>query len=903
MADDFARSVQILVSLSGNIENQLSSINQMLDKLSGKKININSDSINQFSGSAKNAANSFSGISNSAKDVEKQTSSSLKTLKGSIEDVDGGVQKLVGNLAGMAIGGSIAGFSYVSAAQTKIATEQIYKSIEANKKWKISKEEVEDLTKNATSTGYIGSSREMLEGVQTAGLTTGLKGQKLLDVSNAAAKLSFSTQEAYSKDMNDVLRMVSTSRKTLRPDELKSFAGMLTAGGVELQGGVEDSRLKDVKQRQKLLIEASKNLNMKDQVDARPWVQAADAMDELKKSIGEGLVPIMVPVIKGFTTIINLIKAIPGAPALIGLAAVMLTMISTIGALNSVLGPGIVLTKTLLSVQTYKNVVDEIGLGLTKARTVAEWMGIVPKQVNAVVTAELAAETAGLSGAIGMEAVGFEMETVAASEAAAANTGLAISEGLVLSPLLLIAIPLIALIGILALVESRTHVFSKALDRLAKSQLGQDLIQWFKDVSYWIGVVIDTIGQLIDIFLTGELDAIDNFYKWLKGTPGESKTEPTTYANNVPVMMNNGQVTGVATEEDKQNNPITSLSGPAKQVTSHAMGGYASTEGLTYVHPGEPIIAANVANSSSLQDKLQNIASGSTVPNDSSEILKILKNNIPLMQVNIDIIAKAITWIKNLLDTEWNIIIGIYSTLTKGFSFLVSKFKTLPTDIANAIKGFIGIGGSNATSPAIPNTVDAFMAANPVTKDTTDNKISENAKILAAQLYPDRKSEDIQSVANAIYDYMKAIKGGADENTVQRLRNKLNHFTVTGPASSSTSQSSEPEKKQGIFGWGNTLGFLAEGGSIQKSGLVYAHTGEPIIPAKIAGSSRLQDILESIAYGSSSTTTNGDINVRINYSAPTGTNSSSNMIVMDKISFERMVADVIAQKLRQLNGY
>ena len=118
----------------------------------------------------------------------------------------------------------------------------------------------------------------------------------------------------------------------------------------------------------------------------------------------------------------------------------------------------------------------------------------------------------------------------------------------------------------------------------------------------------------------------------------------------------------------------------------------------------------------------------------------------------------------------------------------------------------------------------------------------------------------------------------------------------------SIASENENKKDQGLVNKAlNMIGF-ADGGFVQKTGFALVHEGEPIIPADVASSSRLQNILESIAYGGSSSNTYGDINVRINYTPPSSS-TSSNMIVMDRISFEHMVSDIIAKRLRQLNGY
>ena len=94
---------------------------------------------------------------------------------------------------------------------------------------------------------------------------------------------------------------------------------------------------------------------------------------------------------------------------------------------------------------------------------------------------------------------------------------------------------------------------------------------------------------------------------------------------------------------------------------------------------------------------------------------------------------------------------------------------------------------------------------------------------------------------------------------------------------------------------------FADGGYVKKSGLALVHAGEPIIPADVANSSRLQNILESIAYGGESSTSsviNNSPIIHIHYEADT-----KRGILLDESAFEHKVSDIITKKLRQLNGY
>ena len=134
MLDNFARSVQILITLSGNIEEQLKNVSVLLDNLANKKIVINIESINNLTGSADNAAKSINKISDNAKSTEKHTTSSFDNIKKSIDNVNDGIGNLVNSLAGIAIGGSISGLAWLQSAESKLYNEQIEEAITNNKK-------------------------------------------------------------------------------------------------------------------------------------------------------------------------------------------------------------------------------------------------------------------------------------------------------------------------------------------------------------------------------------------------------------------------------------------------------------------------------------------------------------------------------------------------------------------------------------------------------------------------------------------------------------------------------------------------------------------------------------------------------------------------------------------------
>lgn len=796
MADDFARSVQIMVSLAGNIEGQLANINKIVDQLSGKKISISSEPINQLTNSAKGASSSIGGISDAAKKAESNTSSSFKSITGNMKEVNEGIGNMVQSLAGMAIGGSIAGYSWMNAAKSNLYTEGVYKAIDANKKLKITHEQLAaaaagEAAEGASTKGE--ATKELYKTLNIGGSKLLGKGDEALANAKAINDFYFSRQEMMAEqgigDAEQLVRMATRTPGKMMATQARSFA---TAIGVD----VDDKSMKTAKGRMKLFMEKGAKVDMGVELDERPWIRAETSMNKLKKSIGVSLMGPLSALAVGFSKLIEVINAIPGGSALIGWAAMALTAVSALGLLNSVLTPGIALLKSMVL--------------WTKAQVAADWLGIGTKQAK--VASELAATTSAvmLTGAMEGEFLAEEMATVGAGTATTANVGLAASLWAVVSPLLVIIVPLVALAALLYLVESKTHIFSNALKTLGKSQMATDVIQWFKDIGYWINEGIK---------------GVDNFYKMLKSK---------------------GTVMDV-------------------------------------IKLGLSVVFAPLTMAFS--------------------VFRVL---LPLIQGDTKMISDTIVFIKGLIDTGFGIVSRVYNTLVKGFESLVTFFKELPTSLANSIKGMLpgwAGGGNPAQTPEIAKSAIDIGAG--VTSATTQEQAAQMALDLAKQMYPDRDEASIQEVTNAIYDYLNAKRLGASQDVLDGLNAKLKNFTPVSKPLTSTEGFATPTTPTGFIpptAPATPEGF-AKGGFVRRSGMALVHSGEPIIPAVVANSSRLQNILESIAYGGSSTTNNqGDINVNINYTSPSGM-GSSNMIVMDKISFEKMVSDVITQKLRQRNGY
>ena len=294
MLDNFARSVQILITLSGNIEEQLKNVSVLLDNLANKKIVINIESINNLTGSADNAAKSINKISDNAKSTEKHTTSSFDNIKKSIDNVNDGIGNLVNSLTGIAIGGSISGLAWLQSAEAKLYNEQIERAITNNKELGFTyddlKKKVEEQVEAGEGTRQ-DTEKEFYAIIMSANKYIG-KGPKALDAADAISDFYFRQQEAM-----DAQGIGSPEQMIMRLTQTEGKLSDKVIQRYALAMGIDpnDKRLRSAKSRVKYIIEQGTPeeeggfTNMKKELEKRPWEQAKVALDRLKKDIGDSL--------------------------------------------------------------------------------------------------------------------------------------------------------------------------------------------------------------------------------------------------------------------------------------------------------------------------------------------------------------------------------------------------------------------------------------------------------------------------------------------------------------------------------------------------------------------------------------------------------------------------------------
>lgn len=935
---DFARSVQILIQIAGNPEQRLTEINRLTDNLNNKKIGL-TDAVSGLAGGANNAAGALGKVASSTQDVASKATdlsgksvSAFDKIKESVLDLNTGVQTLAASLAGIAVGGAISGLTWKASAESTLYVEQIERAINSNKKLKISFAELEEFSKQQAEAGE-GTRRANIKeyySILMAG-SQYIKGSSTEKLAKAdyITDFWFANQELMKgQGFGSAEDLVRSSVRTTGKMTGTRRDALATALGVDPEG----KEMSSAKNRMKYMMEMGKDVNMSEALSKRPWEGFATSLKSLKDSIGDSLVWPMTAFIKLLTGGVKLLNAIPGASLFIGLAGGALALVSTLTLLNGVLAPGIALLKQMVVWTNLHTAAEIEQLVVSKALIVTDWLGVTSKAARSSANVAATATTVGLTGAT----VGLT----------GATTALAVAEWAALSPLLLLALPLIAVAGLLYLAETRTHVFSNALDKLSKTEMSKDLIKWLGDVGYWAGYAVDKLGSVTGASIetglinpiVGPIEGLDNLYKSFKSGGvlgvlglggGEDSSENNQMLLTSKLFQPISAISGHISTIDEVTSWIKGLLGTGWNAINGIYSGIVNfpqnaykfvLDGLTnfgkWIYNGIVYWATWIYNGILFwAGEVRNAFDSVMKDLGIDDQIDKLKTFIDDVRTSIgDLVSDFNTLVSGLTDKFNTLVDDIKITITG----LIDKFTTfvsdIKTSISSLIPGWMGGGTSDSSgeqetsSTATKLGVDA--AGNPTPFDPNlyyaskdSGKLYKGSDILkqwgersndARNLY---KNEAFSSASGA--SLTSKSKGSSDnkvtgESTTDR---RSPHEKEVDRASGNIDYSASKES-------GIKSGLIASadiGGLVTKSGIALVHSGEPIIPAEVASSSRLQTILENIAYGSETTTTSTITNnpiIHIHYEA-----DPRRGILMDETAFEHKVSDIIAKRLRQLNGY
>ncbi len=834
---DYARSVSILVEVAGNAEAKLDAINKKVDGLSDKKVTVGNNTSSQMetlSNSTNKASNS---ITSFASNLTGKATSALGTLKSSLGDVQNSIQNMASALAGITIGGAVSGLAWKATAENNLYSEQVKEAINNNKKLKISYEELDAFVKSQAEAGE-GTKQDTVKemySVLTAG-TKFIKGktsQEKLEQADAIGDFYFKHQEMMQEQgISSAEQMVQRAIMTEGKMTGRFGTKFATAMGVS----PDDSSMKSAKARMKYFMEQGAVVNMKTEMDLRPWEQLEVNISKLKYAIGDSIAGPMVALTGIIAKVVELLAKVPGLPALIGLLGATLALASALSLMIGVLTPLWNLMKAIniiTSIQTILHTSNATAAtvdagahamltGAMEGEFVANELNTTAQNVSlatrlrliavkawdtAATWASTAANYLGITSLLGI--------TAASGAATGGFTLLGIATNFAAAPLWLIIGAGLVLVGVLAAIAYKAGILEPLLKGLGNIDLSK------------------TFGKVFSLDFKGAWGEIKKGFSDIE-FPSLQKAFSNIFGETSIVMVLY-KVLGI---------PMNSM-----------------VQWLDKIHSAVKIVIVFFTDLWNLINK------GLNWIRDGLGITKA-QAKAKMEKAATD---SGVEWLDSKssaakMGSDWYTGEGWYKDNKKLPESETTLLQSLKEKYDKAPKGFFeGIPGISDLKDAIYDLIESLKLWKPK-EDAPPVTPPANTPIAVAPVM----GQDVANIQRDINEGNPISSLSTDMGNPSGLL-KIGYHLITGAAS---------------------------GGFVTNSGLAMVHTGEPIIPAEIASSSRLQEVLGSIASGKTSSN-QPNIQVSMTYSAP----ANNNGIYLDKFSFERAVNDIIGKALRHYGSY
>jgi len=358
-----------------------------------------------------------------------------------------GIREMSGALMGMTLGGAVSGLAWMDSAKVKLYNEGIEEAITNNKKLGITYEELTAFVEQQAAAGEgtrQDTAKEMYS-VLTAS-TKYLKGgsQEKLAQADAITDFYFKHQEMMQEQgIYSAEQLVQ--RATMTEGKMSGRFGtkFATAMGVS----VDDPSMRSAKARIQYMMQEGAKVDMKAELDKRPWEQLQVNIKKLQYAIGDSIAAPMATVTGIVARFAEILLKIPYAPALIGLLGMFLAMASAVSLTIGVLTP-------LLTILRAHNILVGLSNALLGTNTAA-------KVTNTATTVAMATAEHG---------------------AAAGAWALASGIWATLAPLLPFIIAGTVLIGVLALIADKLGILQPIIEAFKKA-LGGDLAGAWKQLT------------------------------------------------------------------------------------------------------------------------------------------------------------------------------------------------------------------------------------------------------------------------------------------------------------------------------------------------------------------------------------------------------------------------------------
>jgi len=335
------------------------------------------------------ALGAMSNLASSTKDVKEaieQAGSTSKNAFGQIrnclDDTTSAAGRLIGSFAAMAVGGAVMGMTWIGAAQSKLYKDQVIEAITANKKLKISSEDLNEYLGKFRGVGWT-SDTKMIETLQAASLFGGkqVKNREGLEkVTTSAETVAFAKQESVGYTGAELLGVAGREGELMkgRGGQMGPLEKFKAATADIASTTDYESKLKTPEGRLKLLnLEAEKGgvggkpIDIKAELDQRPWIEAQQNIVDLQKAIGESLggpMRTVSGVVAGFAKILKDMGAAPW----IGWGAMLLGVAGAASMLISVFTPLIAFMGAMKAAMFGQSAATTLSVIATKAEAAAQ---------------------------------------------------------------------------------------------------------------------------------------------------------------------------------------------------------------------------------------------------------------------------------------------------------------------------------------------------------------------------------------------------------------------------------------------------------------------------------------------------------------------------------------------------
>lgn len=822
-----------------------------------------------MSNATNNAHNAFSNLGN-------KLSGAFNTVKSSLNEVKTSIQDMSGALLGITAGGAVSGLAWLSKAKSNLYVSEMKEAIESNKKLGVSFEYLKKSASDQAALG-LGTTSSNMKGayaeIMAGDKYLGKRGQNKVDQVSAIENFWYSRKEMMEEEGISSPEML-IKRLTLQSGDIsKGMRGkqLSAALGIELS----DSSMNTAQKRINSLVAKGSKVDLKAQLDLRPWDVLDSRISQLKGAIGDSIAGPMTFVTELVANLVTFIAKIPGGAAIIGLSGMFLALASALSIVIGIMTPLWNLMKAhnvLTAISTLLKT-SEASATVADAGAQAMLTGAMEGEFAAT---ELTTAAQNVSLATRLRLIGAKVwETAATYASSVANflgigslLGLAAAEGIAatgayalaagvwafLSPLL----PFIAagaiLVGILALIADKLGILQPIITSVKKAFSGDFGGAWktltniklptldvaisgikdvftgiftgttfFAVITKLLGVplykIIDFVEQIRDL-----LKKVRDFIDYIIGLFRTYIYMPLKgiwdfVARIVEYIFGKEGATGAALAE-KINKAIydEARQNRLDPTKSHGTGYF----GESWADDSFAEKRAYVANAAAGLDYYQN-AEG--------------KRQFSATD----------------LGTGWTKLTTRDMVVSQSY---IDAAKKLGGEVSGAKKGVaakaMDVGAAN----------DAGLAA---AKDTFDKSIEDTTDKLAKGVPASAAAGDAGSPLKALgyaWDYLGGV---------------YDYYANDGGI------------KQ-----------AASGGQVTKEGLLYVHGNEPIIPAELSQNSNLINVLSTIAGNSNN---NNGPTIIINMDYKTSGPGTGNGRYLDDFAFERAVKTIIGKCIRTYGSY